>query len=101
MAVPGRPGAVIAGPALTAGSGLFDGEGRPLVVRLEVPLSAGEMVAALYGEYERLTQADLGTGEDGRVAVRRGGGRPGRHACDRAASRRDRRARAVPLAGRA
>jgi hypothetical protein len=32
---------------------LFDGEGRPFVVRLEVPLSAAEMVAALYGEYDR------------------------------------------------
>jgi hypothetical protein len=57
-------GTAVAGPVLTAGSGLFDGEGRPLVVRLEVPLSAGEMVAALYGEHERLTQADLGTDQD-------------------------------------
>ena len=56
--------AAVTGPLLTAGSGLFDGEGRPLVVRLEVPLSAGEMVAALYGEHERLTQADLGTDQD-------------------------------------
>ena len=56
--------AVVTGPLLTAGSGLFDGEGRPLVVRMEVPLSAGEMVAALYGEHERLTQADLGTDQD-------------------------------------
>jgi hypothetical protein len=56
--------AAVAGPVLAAGSGLFDGEGRPLVVRLEVPLSAGEMAAALYGEHERLTQADLGTDQD-------------------------------------
>ena len=56
--------APVTGPLLTAGSGLFDGEGRPLVVRLEVPLSAGEMVAALYGEHERLTQADLSTDQD-------------------------------------
>src|SRR5690242_16241133 len=35
--------AAIDGPLLTAGSGLFDGEGRPLVVRMEVPLSAREM----------------------------------------------------------
>jgi hypothetical protein len=54
----------VTGPLLTAGSGLFDREGRPLVVRLEVPLSAGEMVAALYGEHQRLTQADLGTDQD-------------------------------------
>jgi len=56
--------AAVDGPFLTAGSGLFDGEGRPLVVRMEVPLSAREMVAALYGEHERLTQADLGTDQD-------------------------------------
>jgi hypothetical protein len=56
--------AAVTGPILTAGSGLFDGEGRPLVVRMEVPLSAGEMVAALYGEHERLTQADLDTDQD-------------------------------------
>lgn len=54
----------VTGPLLTAGSGLFDREGRPLVVRLEVPLSAREMVAALYGEHERLTQADLDTDQD-------------------------------------
>src|SRR5690349_18045218 len=54
----------VAGPFLMAGSGLFDREGRPLVVRLEVPLSAEEMVAALYGEQERLTKADLGTDQD-------------------------------------
>ena len=54
----------VTSPLLTAESGLFDGEGRPLVMRLEVPLSAGEMVAALYGEHERLTQADLGTDQD-------------------------------------
>jgi hypothetical protein len=34
------------------------------VVRLEVPLSPAEMVAALYGEFDRLTRADLGTAED-------------------------------------
>jgi hypothetical protein len=34
------------------------------VVRLEVPLSARETVSALYGEHERLTQADLGTDQD-------------------------------------
>ena len=56
--------AAATGPLLTARSGLFDGEGRPLVVRMEVPLSAREMAAALYGEHERLTQADLGTDQD-------------------------------------
>lgn len=64
MAMQDRPRAVTAGPVLTAGSGLFDREGRPLVVRLEVPLSPAEMVAALYGEFDRLTRADLGTAED-------------------------------------
>jgi len=56
--------AAVTSPLLTAGSGLFDGEGRPLVVRLEVPLSAGEMVAALYGEHERLTEVDIPTDQD-------------------------------------
>lgn len=54
----------VPGPFLAAGSGLFDGEGRPLVVRLEVPLSAREMTAALYGEHERLTQADFPADQD-------------------------------------
>jgi hypothetical protein len=61
---PDDPAATVASPVLTAGSGLFDEEGRPLVVRMEVPLSAGEMVATLYGEHERLTRADLGTDQD-------------------------------------
>jgi len=34
------------------------------VVLLELPLSASEMVAALYGEHDRLTSADLGTEEE-------------------------------------
>jgi hypothetical protein len=54
----------VTSPVLAAGPGLFDGAGRPLVVRLEVPLSPQEMVAALYGEHERLTQADFPTDED-------------------------------------
>lgn len=49
---------------LAAGSELFYGEGRPLAVWLEVPLSAREIVAALYGEHENLTQADLATDQD-------------------------------------
>jgi hypothetical protein len=87
-AVPNRPGTAIAGPVPEAGSGLFDGEGRPLVVRLEVPLPAGEMVAALYGEHERLPKADFPTDQDVwryvAVVVAQGW-----HACDRAAGRRD------------
>jgi len=41
------------------------------VVRVELPLSATEMVAALYGEHDRLTPADLGTEEEvwGHIAV--------------------------------
>ena len=60
-----RPGVTRASPVLTAGSGYFDGEGRPHVVRMELPLSAGEMVAALYGEHGRLAAEDLET--DGEV----------------------------------
>lgn len=41
------PGAARACPVVTAGSGYFDGEGRPYVVRMELPLSAGEMKAAM------------------------------------------------------
>ncbi len=57
-------------------AGLFDGEGRPCVVRMELPLSAGEMVAALYGEHERPAPADLETDGDvwGQIAM---GGPPG------------------------
>ncbi len=52
-------------------AGLFDGEGRPCVVRMELPLSAGEMVAALYGEHERPAPADLETDGDvwGQIAM--------------------------------
>ena len=41
------------------------------MVLLELPLSASEMVAALYGEHDRLTSADLGTEEEvwGHVTV--------------------------------
>lgn len=56
--------APITSPVLAAGPGLFDGQGRPLVVRLEVPLSAREMVAALYGEHERLTQSEFPADQD-------------------------------------
>ena len=64
------PGAARACPVVTAGSGYFDGEGRPYV-RMELPLSAGEMMAALYGEHERLAPADLETDGDvwGQIAM--------------------------------
>lgn len=56
---PGCPGAGLASPVITAGSGLFEAEGRPYVVRMELPLSAAEMVAALYGDHDRLRAGDL------------------------------------------
>jgi hypothetical protein len=56
--------ASVTGSLLAAGSDLPVGKGRPLAVWLEVPLSAREMVAALYGEHERLMQADLATDQD-------------------------------------
>jgi hypothetical protein len=61
---PGGPGGTDASPVPTVRSWLFDGEGRPHVVRIELPLSAGEMVAALYGEHEHLMPADLDTDEE-------------------------------------
>jgi len=80
---PDKPSVTLASPVLTAGSGVFEGEGRPYVVRMELPLSAREMVAALYGDHERLMPGDLRTDEwvwvaialvvvqDGMVAVER------------------------------
>jgi hypothetical protein len=70
-AEPDCPGADLAGIVFATGSGLFDQEGRPHVVRMELPLSAREMVAALYGEHDRLTPADLDTDEQlwGHIAV--------------------------------
>lgn len=46
-------------------------EGRPHVVRIDLPLSTEEMVAALYGDRERLTPVDLGSDEDvwGQIAL--------------------------------
>ena len=41
------PGAARVCPVVTAESGFFEGEDRPHVVRMELPLSGGEMVAAL------------------------------------------------------
>lgn len=50
----GRP----ASPVITSGR-WFDADGRPYIARMELPLSAEEMVAALYGEHPRLMPADL------------------------------------------
>jgi hypothetical protein len=71
VAVPDRPDAARSCPVVTAGSGYFEGEGRPHVVRMELPLSASEMVAALYGEHERLMPADLEADGDvwGQIAM--------------------------------
>lgn len=50
------------------GARWFGSESRPFVLRVEVPLSSEEMVAALYGVVQR---DEIGTGEDlcGCVAV--------------------------------
>ncbi len=47
-----------ASPLITAGR-WFEADGRPYIARMELPLSAEEMVAALYGEHPRLMPADL------------------------------------------
>lgn len=47
-----------------AGRQCFETQGRPCVLRMEVPIAAGEMVAALYGEHGRLHQRDLQDDED-------------------------------------
>lgn len=49
---------------LLAGPRCFEARGRPCVLRMEVPIAAGEMVAALYGEHGRLHQRDLEDDED-------------------------------------
>jgi hypothetical protein len=61
--MPGRPETGRASPVLTGGS-LFEGEGRPHVLQMELPLSAEEMVAALYGEHKILQDVDLATDEE-------------------------------------
>lgn len=63
-AAPDRPGGTDASPVPTVRSWLFDVEGRPHVMRIELALSAAEMVAALYGEHEHLMPADLDTDEE-------------------------------------
>ncbi|HZR49215.1 MAG TPA: hypothetical protein VFB06_06830 [Streptosporangiaceae bacterium] len=62
--VPGNGGVV---PA----DGWFETEDRPYVLRMEVPLSVEEMVAALYSEHNRLTPAELASDQDvrGHIAV--------------------------------
>jgi hypothetical protein len=50
-------------PVFTGGD-CFELEGRPHVLRMELPVSAEEMVAALYGEHGRLQEGDLETDED-------------------------------------
>src|SRR6266566_656207 len=52
-----------ASPVITADR-WFDADGRPYIARMELPLSAEEMVAALYGEHARLIPADLEADED-------------------------------------
>ena len=68
---PDCPDAALVCPVFTTGADLFDREGRPHVMRIELPLSATEMVAALYGEYDRLRPADLDDDEQvwGHIAV--------------------------------
>ncbi|HEX6524727.1 MAG TPA: hypothetical protein VF070_32685 [Streptosporangiaceae bacterium] len=51
--------------------GWFETEDRPHVLRMNVPLSAEEMMAALYSEHHRLTPAELVSDQDvwGHIAV--------------------------------
>lgn len=42
----------------------FETDGRPCLLRMEVPVAAREMVAALYGEYKRLFPIDLQEDDD-------------------------------------
>lgn len=58
----GQQNTLPASPLITGGR-WFDADGRPYLLRMELPVSAGEMVAALYGEYSRLLPADLATDE--------------------------------------
>ena len=51
-----------ASPLLTGGI-WFEANGRPCLLRIDLPISASEMVAALYGEYSRLQREDLATAE--------------------------------------
>lgn len=53
-----KAGATPTSPLL-AGPPWYDALGRSCILRMEVPLTAGEMVAALYGEHHRLHERDL------------------------------------------
>jgi hypothetical protein len=55
------PGGVAAGRVspVVGGDGCFEWEGRPHVLRMELPVSAEEMVAALYGERRALENGGL------------------------------------------
>lgn len=50
-------------PVFTGGR-CFEDEGRPHLLRMEVPLSAQEMVAALYTDRDILRDDELGRDED-------------------------------------
>jgi len=67
-AVLDRPEAAPTSPVITAGT-WFEAGGRPLTLRMELPLSAELMVAALYSD-ETIQADDLLTAEDvwGQVA---------------------------------
>lgn len=47
-----------ASPLLT-GDTWLEANGRPCILRIDLPISASEMVAALYGEQSRLQRGDL------------------------------------------
>jgi hypothetical protein len=59
---PGRPDTAPASPLFSGGSWL-EANGRPCILRMELPIAADEMVAALYGEYQRLGLDDLASAE--------------------------------------
>lgn len=69
-AVLDRPEAAPMCPVITGGC-WFEAEDRPLTLRMELPLSAALMVAALYGENTMLGPRDLASDEDvwGQVAT--------------------------------
>lgn len=74
-----------ANPAATVGSSWFEAKGRPYVVRIELPLSAEEVVAALYRDHDRLGPPDLGTDEEVWGAIALAVIQDGLHAVDNAA----------------
>jgi hypothetical protein len=58
-----RLNTALTSPLLTGGT-WSEGSGQPYVLRMELPVSADNMVAALYGEHDRLHQRDLADDED-------------------------------------